>query len=99
VRTARQNLIWSAAYNFSALPLAAFGLISPWMAAIGMSLSSLLVLANALRLLPAKGAALAARGAGQKNLAILDAMSEQQFAADRPSSSFLPESQAPSPAP
>jgi Cu2+-exporting ATPase len=49
---ARQNLVWSATYNFCALPLAALGLISPWVAAIGMSLSSLFVLLNALRLLP-----------------------------------------------
>jgi Cu2+-exporting ATPase len=52
VRIARQNLVWSATYNFAALPLAAFGFISPWIAALGMSLSSLFVLMNALRLLP-----------------------------------------------
>lgn len=52
VKLARQNLVWSAAYNFCALPLAALGLISPWVAAIGMSASSLFVLSNALRLLP-----------------------------------------------
>jgi Cu2+-exporting ATPase len=90
VRTARQNLIWSAAYNFSALPLAAFGLISPWMAAIGMSLSSMLVLANALRLLPAKGARLGTRDASQRNLAVVDARSEQQTA-------FLPRASSTAP--
>jgi Cu2+-exporting ATPase len=52
VRIARQNLVWSATYNFCALPLAAVGLISPWIAALGMSASSLFVLLNALRLLP-----------------------------------------------
>ena len=52
LRIARQNLLWSATYNFCALPLAAFGLISPWIAALGMSASSMLVLLNALRLLP-----------------------------------------------
>jgi Cu2+-exporting ATPase len=52
VTIARQNLIWSATYNFCALPLAAVGLISPWIAALGMSASSLFVLLNALRLLP-----------------------------------------------
>ena len=46
----RQNIIWAIGYNVLALPAAAMGLISPWMAAIGMSLSSLLVVANALRL-------------------------------------------------
>lgn len=49
-RTVRQNLAWSMGYNLAAVPLAASGILSPWMAAIGMSLSSLLVVANALRL-------------------------------------------------
>ena len=48
--TIRQNLSWSLLYNFSVIPLAAQGLIPPYLAAIGMSLSSLLVLLNALRL-------------------------------------------------
>ena len=47
----RQNFAWALLYNLSALPLAASGMIAPWMAAIGMSLSSLLVVFNALRLL------------------------------------------------
>ena len=46
----RQNLAWAALYNLSALPLAAAGILAPWMAALGMSLSSLVVVANALRL-------------------------------------------------
>lgn len=46
----RENLWWALLYNAIALPLAAAGLIAPWVAAIGMSLSSLLVTANALRL-------------------------------------------------
>jgi Cu2+-exporting ATPase len=49
---ARQNLIWAAAYNFAGLPLAALGWIPPWAAALGMSLSSVAVMLNALRLLP-----------------------------------------------
>lgn len=46
----RQNIIWAVAYNGLALPAAAIGWVAPWMAAIGMSLSSLLVVANAMRL-------------------------------------------------
>jgi Cu2+-exporting ATPase len=46
----RQNLVWALVYNLLALPLAATGWIAPWMAAIGMSGSSLVVVANALRL-------------------------------------------------
>lgn len=50
LRIVRQNLAWAAGYNLTALPLAAAGLITPWMAALGMSASSLLVVLNALRL-------------------------------------------------
>ena len=46
----RQNLLWALTYNVVALPLAAAGWITPWMAAIGMTSSSLLVCLNALRL-------------------------------------------------
>ncbi|MDJ0852052.1 MAG: heavy metal translocating P-type ATPase [Myxococcota bacterium] len=46
----RQNLSWAVLYNLCALPLAAAGFVQPWMAAVGMSASSLLVVANALRL-------------------------------------------------
>lgn len=45
-----QNFCWALGYNVSAIPLAAMGYIPPWAAAIGMSLSSLLVVANSLRL-------------------------------------------------
>lgn len=45
-----QNVVWSIAYNIVAVPLAAAGLVTPWMAALGMSLSSLLVVLNAARL-------------------------------------------------
>jgi len=46
----RQNLVWAVTYNLVALPAAALGFVAPWMAAIGMSSSSLLVVVNALRL-------------------------------------------------
>jgi Cu2+-exporting ATPase len=46
----RQNLAWAVGYNLLALPAAALGFVAPWMAAIGMSSSSLLVVINALRL-------------------------------------------------
>jgi P-type Cu2+ transporter len=49
-RVIRQNLAWSVGYNLAALPLAAFGLVPPWLAAIGMSLSSVVVVLNAMRL-------------------------------------------------
>ena len=46
----RQNLLWAFLYNITAIPLAMSGLVTPWMAGIGMSASSLLVVLNALRL-------------------------------------------------
>jgi len=49
-RIMRQNLVWAVAYNAATLPLAALGLVPPWLAAIGMSLSSLAVIANSLRI-------------------------------------------------
>jgi Cu2+-exporting ATPase len=52
MRIVRQNLAWAAAYNVVAIPLAAFGWLNPWLAGIGMAGSSLLVVANSLRLLP-----------------------------------------------
>ncbi len=52
LRIARQNLVWAAGYNLGSLPLAALGFIPPWLAALGMSISSVGVVLNALRLLP-----------------------------------------------
>lgn len=46
----RQNLLWALSYNLLAVPFAAAGLIVPWMAALGMSISSLLVVLNSGRL-------------------------------------------------
>ena len=53
----RQNLIWAAAYNLTAIPVAALGLMPPWLAALGMAASSTLVMVNATRLLSAAPAA------------------------------------------
>ena len=50
LRIIRQNLWWSFTYNFISVPLAMAGLVTPWMAGIGMAGSSLLVVLNAMRL-------------------------------------------------
>ena len=50
MRVIRQNLAWATVYNLVAIPAAALGLLTPWMAGLGMSASSALVVANALRL-------------------------------------------------
>ena len=50
MRVIRQNLSWATLYNLVAIPAAAWGLLSPWMAGVGMSISSALVVGNALRL-------------------------------------------------
>ena len=46
----RQNFAWALGYNLLVVPFAAMGYISPWLAALGMSVSSLVVVLNALRL-------------------------------------------------
>jgi len=48
-RVVRQNLAWAFAYNVVAIPAAAFGHVTPLVAAVGMSVSSLLVVGNAMR--------------------------------------------------
>ena len=50
VRIVRQNLAWALAYNIVSVPLALVGWLPPWLAGLGMALSSLLVVLNGLRL-------------------------------------------------
>ena len=46
----KQNFSWALGYNLIILPLAATGHVSPWFAMVGMSISSLIVMTNSLRL-------------------------------------------------
>lgn len=50
VRVIRQNIAWAATYNGTCVPLALAGWLPPWIAGLGMALSSLFVVCNALRL-------------------------------------------------
>ena len=50
-RKIRQNIFWALGYNLLILPFAVSGLLLPWMAVIGMSLSSIIVVSNSTRLL------------------------------------------------
>ena len=50
MRIVRQNLAWAGAYNVVGVPLAMIGWMPPWAAGLGMAASSLLVVANAMRL-------------------------------------------------
>ncbi|MES2161482.1 MAG: heavy metal translocating P-type ATPase [Pseudomonadota bacterium] len=50
MRVIRQNLAWASVYNALAIPAAALGWLNPWLSGVGMALSSVVVVANALRL-------------------------------------------------
>ena len=50
LRIVRQNLAWAAVYNAVCVPLAVVGWLPAWLAGLGMGLSSLFVVLNALRL-------------------------------------------------
>ena len=69
-RVIRQNVAWALVYNLIAIPLAAAGYVHPLAAAVGMSVSSILVVANASRL--ARIGSDAARAASEPRRAVAE---------------------------
>ena len=68
MRVVRQNFLWAVGYNLVGVPAAALGWVPPWLAGLGMALSSLVVVLNALRLSRHRGkiAAPAAPGGAER---------------------------------
>ncbi len=54
IKTIKQNLFWAFIYNIVGIPLAALGMLNPMIGALAMSLSSVSVISNSLRLKNAK---------------------------------------------